>query len=330
MKKILECVPNFSVGNDAAALAAIAGAIESVSGVALLHQDRSPGAARTVMTFAGEPERVAEAAFRAVKAAADHIDMRLQKGVHPRLGATDVCPLIPLQNMTMAEAVAITQKLAIRVGTELGIPVYLYEHSATEAHRKSLPQIRKGQYEGLEAKMQLPGWQPNYGPKTFNAAAGATVMGARTILVAFNISLLGGDPDTAAAIAAQLRESAGGLPQLRAIGWHQPDYNSSQVSMNLLDYRVTSPLAAYLHCEAAAKVFGAQVIGSELIGLMPQRCLLEAGEYYLQQRDLPAETETEILSAGISQLRLNAVRPFEIKAQILELALAQVGLEIRL
>ncbi len=328
MKKILECVPNFSVGDNAAALAAIAGAIESVAGVALLHQDRSPGAARTVMTFAGEPEAVAEAAFRAIQAAAVHIDMRIQKGVHPRIGATDVCPLVPLQNVTMAEAVLITQKLAERVGTELHIPIYLYEHSATAVHRKTLPQIRKGQYEGLEAKMKLPEWQPDYGPKAFNAAAGATVMGARDILVAFNISLAGGAPDTAAKIAAKLRESAGGLPKLRAIGWHQPDYNSSQVSMNLLDYRVTSPLDAFLACDAAAKDFGAEIVGSELIGLMPERCLLEAGEYYLQQLDLPAENRSELLPAGVQQLRLNAVRPFEIEGQILERALARAGIKV--
>ena len=330
MQKILECVPNFSVGDNQAALAALASAIESVAGVALLHQDSSPGAARTVFTFAGEPEGVAEAAFNAIKVAAKHIDMRLQKGVHPRIGATDVCPLIPLQNITMAEAVALSKALGARVGAELGIPVYLYEHSAPAVHRKTLPQIRKGQYEGLEAKMQLPGWVPDYGPATFNAAAGATVLGARAILVAFNISLAGGAPGAAAQIAAQLRESAGGLPKLRAIGWHQPDYNSSQVSMNLLDYRMTSPLAAYLACEAAAKAFGAEIVGAELIGLMPQSCLEEAGRYRLQQSGLPAGGETHLLQAGVQQLRLDAVRPFKIEAQVLEQTLLRAGISLLL
>jgi glutamate formiminotransferase/formiminotetrahydrofolate cyclodeaminase len=330
MKKILECVPNFSVGDDVNALSAIAGAIERIAGVALLHQDRSPGAARTVMTFAGEPEAVTEAAFEAIKVAAAHIDMRIQKGVHPRIGTTDVCPLIPLQGITMAETVQLSEALAMRVGTELGIPVYLYEHSTTAVHRKTLPQIRKGQYEGLEAKMNLPEWQPDYGPATFNAAAGATVMGARDILVAFNISLSGGLTGAAGKIAARMRESAGGLPKLRAIGWHQPDYNSSQVSMNLLDYRVTSPLAAFLACAAAAQDFGAEIVGSELIGLMPESCLLEAGTYLLQQTALPAKTDAEILRAGVQQLRLDAVRPFETEHQILERALAAAGFAVQL
>ena len=330
MKNILECVPNFSVGKDEKALAAIAGAIEKVPGVALLHQDRSAGAARTVMTFAGEPAGVVEAAFQAVKAAALHIDMRFQKGVHPRIGATDVCPLVPLQGISMAETVLLSQSLGARVGAQLGIPVYLYEHSAAAAHRKTLPQIRKGQYEGLEAKMRLPGWEPDYGPKTFHAAAGATVLGARGILVAFNISIAGGLPDAATRIAARIRESAGGLSRLRAIGWRQPDYNSAQVSMNLLDYRITSPLAAFLACEAAAKDFGAEIVGSELIGLMPESCLLEAGMYYLQLHSPGEKPSKEILSAGIQQLRLNAVRPFETAVQILERALFRAGFEVRL
>ncbi len=330
MKPLLECVPNFSVGNNAPALSAIGNAIESVPQVALLHQDCSAGAARTVMTFAGDPEAVAEAAFRAIAAAAEHIDMRRQLGVHPRMGATDVCPLVPLQGITMEETVQLSRKLAARIGSELNIPVYLYEHSSNAAHRKTLPQIRRGQYEGLEAKMRLPGWVPDYGPAAFNAAAGATILGARDILVAFNVSIRGATPETASKIAARLRESAGGLPKLRAIGWHQADYDSAQVSMNLLDYRITSPLAAFGACEKEARAAGATITGSELIGLMPESCLLEAGIYRLQQQHADGKSKAEILSAGVQQLRLNAVRPFNTEEQILEQACARAGFEVQL
>ena len=294
---ILECVPNFSEGRDNDKINAIADAIRSVAGVSLLHIDTSKAANRTVMTFAGEPQAVTEAAYRSIQKAAALIDMRSQDGVHPRIGATDVCPLVPLYNMDMDAAIACAAQLGERIGSELNIPVYLYEHSAAAAHRRALPDIRKGQYEGFAEKIQQPGWAPDYGPAAFTPASGATVLGARDVLVAFNISIDTQDEAKATYIAERIRErgyieTVGGkrrkipgmLSKLRAIGWYTSDFGSAQVSMNLLDFRVSSPLKVWQACKALAEEVGVSLIGSELIGLMPEACLLEAGSYVFLQR----------------------------------------------
>ncbi len=335
MLPLLQCIPNFSEGRNGKTIAALAEAIESVQDVALLHQDVSAGANRTVMTFAGAPEAVTEAAFRAIKVASERIDMRTQEGVHPRIGATDVCPFVPLWGMEATEVVALVNALGKRVGKELGVPVYLYEQNATQPHRRALPQIRRGEYEGLEAKMKNPLWTPDYGLGTFNARSGATVMGVRGVLVAFNLSLRGMGMKEVREMAARLRETGvsgkqllsgelprGLLPATRVIGWHQADYDTAQLSMNLLDYRITSPLVALLAAEKMAEEYGGEIIGSELIGLMPKSCLAEAGKHFLSQNSAALSLE----EAGIRQLKLDALRSFSPDVQVLENRLRTVGL----
>lgn len=331
MKPLLECIPNFSEGRDQATIAAIRDALISVPGHHLLHIDPSPSANRTVFTFAGTPEAVVEAAFRAIKVAGERIDMRLQYGEHPRIGSTDVCPLVPLQGMAMEEAVYWSEQLAQRVGTELQIPVYLYEYAAKAAHRKALPDIRKGQYEGLSVKMQLPEWQPDYGPSALAGwssieRTGATIIGARDILVAFNISLNTKEEKIAKDIARQMRSSGFGmLPSLRAIGWYMDDFDCAQVSMNLLDFRITSPLKAWETCKSLAAGHGLEPIGCEVVGLLPEACVLEAGRAVLKREFVPEEREA-FITAGIHYLKLDQVKPFDPQEKILEYALARAGL----
>jgi len=342
-RPLLECVPNFSEGRDSVRIAAIADAVRSVPGVALLHTDASPAANRTVLTFAGEPDAVGEAAFRAVRAAAEVIDMRAQEGVHPRIGATDVCPFVPLGGMPLEDALRVAEHTAARVGGELGIPVYLYEHNARAPHRRELPQIRRGSYEGLSQKMQQPHWVPDYGPIAFNAAAGATVMGVRDVLVAFNISLSTKDVGLAARIARKLRAVGGVdtsgdgnqvhvpglLPATRAIGWYMADYGTAQVSFNLLDYRTTSPLDAFEACRRLAEEEGAEVIGAEVIGLLPEECLVQAGTFAAMRDGVdtpPAEDREWVVQRGIHHMKLSVLKPFDPGVQVLERALRAAGL----
>jgi glutamate formiminotransferase len=328
---LLECVTNFSEGRDLDVIEAIALAVTRVAGQKLLHTDISPSANRTVITFAGAPEAVTEAAFQAIKTAGELIDMRLQTGAHPRIGATDVCPLIPLAGLSMADAIHYSRLLGQRVGETLGIPVYLYEHSAIETYRSALPAIRKGQYEGLLQKMQMPGWKPDYGyPSVYSdeqlLRTGATVVGARDILVAFNISLDTRDENIAASIARKMRTSGGSLlPALRAIGWYMADFNCAQVSMNLLDYRVTSPLQVWETCKALASEYGIKVIGCEVIGLIPEACITEAGKLALKLKDDTAASP-EMIQAGIDYLGLDKVKPFAPQEKILEYVLMDNGL----
>lgn len=330
---ILECVPNFSEGRDEKIIQAIADEVRSTSFVKLLHIDTSPAANRTVLTFAGEPQAITEAAFKAIDKAAQLIDMSEQEGVHPRIGATDVCPLIPLYNMTMEDAVYYSKQLGARVGKELNIPVYLYEYSASATHRKTLPQIRKGQYEGLEAKMQDEQWQPDFGPHNFNKKTGATVIGARDVLVAFNIALQTKDVAIAKEIAQQMRESGyikmangakqkvpGQLKRLRAIGWYMQDYELAQVSFNLLDYRVTSPWQVWQLCKQLAANYGVSLVGSEVIGLMPEVCLLEAG-VSKYQGELASATKEQLISTAIQALGLEQLKPFRPEEKVLETVL---------
>lgn len=336
---LLECIPNFSEGSDETVISAITAAIRQVEGQQLLHIDPSPAANRTVFTFAGNPEAVVAAAFEAIKVAAGKIDMRFQKGTHPRLGATDVCPLVPLQGMTMEEAVYWSTVLAQKVGRLLHIPVYLYEYAAKEAYRKTLPDIRKGQYEGLWTKMQVPGWQPDYGPQAEGnwnqtiAKTGATIIGARDILVAFNISLDTRDERIAMDIAKKMRSSSKGLlPSLRAIGWYMEDFDCAQVSMNLLDYRITSPLTVWETCKTLASEYGVTPIGCEVVGLIPEACVQEAGKKKLaisHLSDTEYWSEAEIITAGIEYLGLDKVKPFNPAEKILEQVLAGKGLITR-
>lgn len=326
MNKILECIPNFSEGVNAETLDKIAAAIRSVEGVWLLHIDQSVAANRTVFTFAGSPEAVVDAAFAAIKVAAANIDMRSQLGVHPRIGATDVCPLVPLYGMTMDEADVYAQQLGNRVGDALQIPVFMYENSQAQTHRKALPQIRKGQYEGLKEKMKLPEWQADYGPVEINESTGATVIGARDILVAFNISLDTKDVAVVEWIAAQLRAnstSETALPKLRAIGWFMADYEQAQVSFNLLDYKTTSVLKVWQSCAALAAEKGVSLVGSEVIGLIPEACLTEFGHFALAGAGATLNTQDTIINAAIDYLGLNELKPFDPKEKILEWVLAK-------
>jgi glutamate formiminotransferase/formiminotetrahydrofolate cyclodeaminase len=334
-KPLLECVPNFSEGQSEEVLDALKQAITAIPGQQLLHIDQSPAANRTVFTFAGEPSAVIEAAYQAIKTAASLIDMRFQKGTHPRLGATDVCPLIPLANMSMEEAVHWANELGKKVGEILNIPVYLYEHAARENYRRALPDVRKGQYEGLNARIQLPEWQPDYGPSTQDdwksiERTGATIIGARDVLVAFNISLNTKDERIAAHIAKQMRTSSNGLlPALRAIGWYMEDFECAQVSMNLLDYRITSPLKVWETCKSLAALHGLEPIGCEVIGLIPEVCVLEAGSKALAVGNWQLANDVDrkkIIEAGIDYLGLDRVKPFIAEEKILEYALAKAGL----
>lgn len=336
-QQILECVPNFSEGRDPEVIRAIADAMSSVPAAQLLHIDTSPSANRTVMTCAGVPEAVVEAAFRGIEAAAERIDMRLQGGVHPRVGATDVCPLVPLSGLSMEEADVFAKQLGSRVGAELSIPVYLYEHSASAPHRRALPDIRKGQYEGFAEKMKHPEWKPDFGPAEFNAKTGACIIGARDILVAFNISLDGGDLPTAEYIASRIRSRGyfegngaerhkvpGLLPKTRAIGWLMEDYGQAQISVNLLDFRRASPLQAWEACRLLASEKGLKLAGSEVIGLIPEKCLLEAGSFALRGQTV-AEPEV-LVNAAIQYLGLSNLKSFQPREKVLEYALADAGL----
>jgi len=320
--KLIECVPNFSEGRDRAVIDAITAEISATPGAVLLDVD--PGAAtnRTVVTFIGEPAVVEEAAFRAIKRAAATIDMTRHHGEHPRMGATDVCPFIPVQGATMEDCVAIAKKLGKRVGDELGIPVYLYEAAAARPERRSLADIRKGEYEALPEKMKDAAFTPDFGPARFNAQAGATVIGAREFLIAYNINLNTRDKKLANAIAQALREAGktkkgadgttttipGRFKECRAVGWYIEEFGRAQISINLTNYKVT-PLHAVFDaaCEEAAKL-GLRVTGSELVGLVPREALLAAGDHYLAKQGktngVPEKerVHTAVLSLGLAEL----------------------------
>ncbi|MEL6717806.1 MAG: glutamate formimidoyltransferase [Bacteroidota bacterium] len=326
MSSLIECVPNFSEGRDQVVIDAIAGAIRSINGVKLLHVDIGAAANRTVMTFVGEPSKVVEAAFQAIRTASELIDMRQHKGEHPRIGATDVCPLIPIANIELEEVMKYAYKLANRVGMELEIPVYLYEASATQDYRKNLASIRKGEYEGLAEKMNFTKWKPDFGDN-FNARSGATVIGARNFLIAYNVNLNTTSATIAQKIAQEVRESGkiieekgrkkripGTCKSLKAIGWYIEEYGKAQVSMNLTDFKVTGMHQAFEACRIEASRLGVEVTGSELIGLVPLEALLAAGKFYQPQ----SEDHSTLLLAAIQALGLSEIAPFHIEERVIE------------
>jgi glutamate formiminotransferase / formiminotetrahydrofolate cyclodeaminase len=334
MKEIIECVPNFSEGRDERIIQAIADAIRHVEGVKLLHIDSGKAANRTVMTFAGAPEAVVEAAFQGIKKAAELIDMRLQTGEHPRIGATDVCPLIPISGVTMEETVEWSKKLAEKVEKgPLSISTFLYENSASKPERRNLATIRNGEYEGLKQKLASPDWKPDFGPSEFNPRTGATVIGARDFLIAYNVNLNTKDVNIAKKIAQMVRESgyivtllngekqrqAGLLKSVKAIGWYIEEFGCAQVSMNLTNIDVTSVHEAFEICSQIAQKNGVQVTGSELIGLMPKRVMLEAGLYFLQKKNQDTNvSETVIIDVGVVGLGLSDLSFFEPRERIIE------------
>lgn len=343
-RKLIECVPNFSVGVNQEIIASITAAIEKIEGVRLLDVDPGKATNRTVVTFVGSPDAVIEGAFEGIKRASELIDMSGHKGEHPRMGATDVCPLIPIANISMDEVVEYANRLAERVGKELNIPVYLYESAAKKEDRKNLAVIRSGEYEGLEKKLSDPNLAPDYGPAQFNPSAGATVIGARDFLVAYNVNLNTKSVRRANAIAFDVREAGrvkrtgnpitgpierdengealrepGTLKSVKAIGWYIEEYGIAQISMNLTDINVTSLHEAFEAVRTSANERGLRVTGSELVGLVPKKVLISAGKYFLekQQRSVGV-SEEEIIHIAIKSLGLDELRPFDPKKKVIE------------
>lgn len=344
MKQLIECVPNFSEGRDEKIIKQITDAIESVDGIKLLNVDPGKATNRTVVTFVGEPEQVIEAAFQGAKMAAQLIDMSKHKGEHPRFGATDVCPLVPIANISMEETVVYARRLAKRMGEELGISVYCYEFAAFNEERRSLANCRAGEYEGLKEKLQKPEWKPDFGPDTLNERAGATAVGARNFLIAYNVNLNTTSVRRANAIAFDVREAGrvvregdpltgkivndengeplripGTLKKVRAIGWFIQEYGIAQISMNLTDITVTSVHQAFDEVSERARERGMRVTGSELIGVIPLQAMLDAGKYFLrkQERSVGIPDE-EIIKIAIKSLGLDELAPFDPKKRIIE------------
>jgi len=346
-KQIIECVPNFSEGRDLTIIKQITDEIEGVEGVTLLDVDPGKATNRTVVTFVGEAEVVIEAAYRGIKKAAELIDMSRHQGEHPRMGATDVCPLIPISGISMLETVAYAKKLAERVGNELEIPVYLYEEAATKPERKNLATIRSGEYEGFSQKIIKPEWIPDFGKAVFNSKSGATVIGARDFLIAYNVNLNTKSTRKANAIAFDVREQGrikrkgdpisgeierddqgnplripGSLKAVKAIGWFIDEYDIAQISMNLTDYKVTSVHQAFEEVENKARERGVRVTGSEIVGMVPLKVMLEAGKHFLSKQGRSVGVpEEEIIHIAIKSLGLNELSPFIPEKRIIEYAI---------
>ncbi|MGR3309248.1 MAG: glutamate formimidoyltransferase [Candidatus Brocadiales bacterium] len=321
MQSIVECVPNFSEGRDANTINQIKGAIEGVADVKLLNVEPDWDYNRTVITFAGTPEGVKDAAFKAIARATELIDMSTQKGEHPRIGATDVCPFVPISNVTMDDCAALADGLGADVGSKLGIPVYLYAEAARTAERSDLSNIRKGEYEGLREKLSLKDWKPDYGPTVFNETvkrSGATVIGARNFLIAYNVNLDTKDVSIANRIAGIIRESGrkgihGLLKCVKAMGVGLEKYGITQVSMNLTNFNVTPIHIAYNVVKEQASQLGVKVTGSEIVGLVPKQALIDAGKFYLKDG-----SEVELLRGAISNLGLSQLAEFIPNKKIIE------------
>lgn len=333
MESIIECVPNFSEGRRPEVIKQITDVIETVPGVRLLNVDPGKATNRTVVTFVGSPAAVVEAAFWAIRTAGEVIDMRGHKGEHPRMGATDVCPLIPVAGISMEETAVWAQRLAERVGKELSLPVYLYEAAQPDKNRSNLSVIRAGEYEGLFKKIRLPEWKPDFGPAEFDARRGATVIGARDFLVAYNVNLNTTSTRRANAIAFDVREAGRVVPQadgtktqipgtlkaVKAIGWYIEEYGVAQISMNLINLRVTPVHKAFDEVCRAASERGIRVTGSELVGLIPLQAMLDAGRYFLgkQQRSVGV-SERELIRIAILSMGLDELGPFVPGERIIE------------
>lgn len=340
MDAIVECVPNFSEGRRPWVIRKIVNVIKRTPDVYLLDVNVSKSANRTVVTFIGSPEGVKEAAFRAIERAAELIDMRRHKGEHPRLGATDVCPFIPIMGVSMDECVRIAREVGRRVGEELGIPVYLYEYAATADYRRSLEDIRAGEYESLPEKLKDPMWMPDYGPCEWServAKTGATIIGAREVLIAYNINLNTVDRRVAQEIAKAVKERClvrelpdgtrleRPLKVVKAIGWYVEEYGRAQVSINITDYRLIPLWKVFETCSEEGEKLGVKVTGSEIIGLIPKDAILEAGRYYLRrQGKSDAVPERDLIHAAILSLGLNDVSRFDPTKKILEYRIEEV------
>jgi glutamate formiminotransferase / formiminotetrahydrofolate cyclodeaminase len=316
--KIVECIPNISEGKDIEKIKAITEEAKNVEGAYLLDVYTGSSTNRSVLTLAGEPHSIKEVIFRIFKKTSELIDMSKHEGVHPRIGALDVCPFIPVSNITMKECVDIAEEVAQKVAVELGIPVYLYGESAKEEKRKDLANIRKGGYEGLKEKIKNPEWKPDFGKSEFNEKSGASVVGARDFLIAFNINLETKDNDLADKIARKIRKSVK-LEGIKVIGWYIEELGCAQVSTNVIDYRAT-PL--YILFEEVKKESGRlrlEVTGSELVGLVPEEALLETGKFYLSESLINREKSKQlIIGAAVSGLGLSDKYKFDPQKKILE------------
>ena len=351
-KQLIECVPNFSEGNDMNIINQITAAMKTVEGISVIDVDPGKATNRTVVTMVGEPEVVCEAAFRAVKKAAELIDMTKHKGAHPRFGATDVCPLIPVSNITMEETVDYARKLAERIGKELQIPVYCYEFAAFTPKRKNLAVCRAGEYEALGERLGSEQWHPDFGPRELNAhtaKTGATAVGARNFLVAYNVNLNTTSTRRANAIAFDVRERGrvkrdgnpitgkpvkdengknvmipGTLKSVKAIGWYIEEYGIAQISMNLTDISVTSVHEAFDEVCRKAADRGIRVTGSELVGVIPLQAMLDAGRYFLRkQQRSTGVSDKELIKIAVKSLGLDELYPFDPQKKIIEYILEE-------
>jgi glutamate formiminotransferase/formiminotetrahydrofolate cyclodeaminase len=344
MQKLIECVPNFSEGRDQSVVQQITDAIESVEGASLLDVDPGASTNRTVVTLVGSPDAAVEAAFRAIKRAAELIDMRKHKGAHPRMGATDVCPFIPVSNVSWEEAIACANRLGKRVGDELKIPVYLYEKAAKNESRSDLSVIRAGEYEGFFEKIRQPEWKPDFGPAVFNEKSGATVIGVRDFLVAYNANLNTKSVRRANSVAFDVREQGrvktedgtlsgkpvldsngepiripGMLKHVKAIGWFVKEYGIAQVSMNLTNIEETPLHAAFDACCESAARRGLRVTGSEIVGMVPKKCLVDAGRYFLRkQRWSEGASDEELIDIAVRSMGLSELKPFDPNEKVIE------------
>jgi len=344
MQRIIECVPNFSEGQNIEVINAICNEVKQVAGVKLLNVDPGKATNRTVVTFAGNPEAVIEAAFLAIKRASELIDMRTHKGEHPRMGATDVCPLIPISGISIQETVAYAQKLAKRVGEELQIPVYLYEEAQPNKNRSNLSVIRAGEYEGFSNKIKQAEWKPDFGPTVFSEKSGATVIGVRDFLIAYNINLNTKSTRIANRIAFDVREAGrikrkgnpisgpveldekgepiripGVLKHVKAIGWYIEEYKVAQISMNLTNFRETPVHVAFEEVCKSANERGVRVTGSELVGLIPLSALLDAGKYFLEKQGRSlGVSEEELIHIAVKSMGLDELGSFNPKERVIE------------
>ena len=347
MQQLIECVPNFSEGVNSEIIGQITHEIESVEGVKLLNVDPGKATNRTVVTFVGEPSKVIEAAFLAIKKAGELIDMSKHKGEHPRMGATDVCPLIPIANITMEETAAYAQQLAERVGNELQIPAYLYEYAQPDKTRSNLSVIRAGEYEGFFKKIKLTEWKPDFGPAEFDTRRGGTVIGARDFLIAYNVNLNTTSVRRANSIAFDVREAGrvlregdpingkiitdengkpksipGSLKSVKAIGWYIEEYGIAQISMNLTNIEITPLHIAFDEVCKKADARGMRVTGSELVGLVPLKAMLDAGKYFLlKQQRSAGVSEKELIRIAIKSMGLGELAPFNPDERIIEYVL---------
>ena len=334
--RLVECVPNFSEGRDRSVVDAIAESIRAVPGVKLLDVDPGASTNRTVMTFVGEPDAVVEAAFQSAATAYRLIDMRHHSGEHPRLGAVDVVPFIPVSGVDMAECVECARRFGARVGEELGVPIYLYEEAQEREHRKALRQIRHGEYEGIPGRIRQPDWTPDFGPADFVPKSGATVTGARFFLIAYNVNILG-TRNQAHRLALNVREQGrtvkgpegepvqqpGYFQAVKALGWEVEEHGVAQVSMNLDNYRVTPIHAVYEAIRRDATELGVGVAGSEIVGLVPLEAILRAADFYIEEEGLFILDERQKVRLAVDRLGLSSIQPFRPEEKIIEYMVAE-------